>query len=280
VSERLRHGNRLITCRDIEMAVLENFPEVYMAKCINPTEYGPAYIKEHGAGLRVILVPVDITKGGLLNEQPMLNLDTRYRVNKFLHKSTPSFLNVIVKSPVYETIKVICAVKFNDPVVLDTGLTLSKLNDDIKRFLCPWLFDTAAPFKMGGGIYVAELLNFIKNLPNIKDVSRFAVAHFYFEEKVDGDELMARVKYSYSDDVYVKGSLPQSVLVPHKKHQVTLMGDSDDTKIGISEFAIMDELLVDADDSDDVIKSPSDSTPEHHQKNDDYFDLIISHILD
>jgi hypothetical protein len=280
VSERLKHGQRLLTCRDIELAILERFPEIYMAKCIDPKAYGTNYIKQHGAGLRVILIPVEKANGSVLNEQPMLNLDTRYRVNKFLQISTPSFLNVIVKSPVYETIKVICAVKLNDSQALDTGLIMNKLNDDIKRFLCPWLFDKSAPFKMGSGIYMVEMINFIKNLPYIKDVSNFALAHFYFEEDADTDELKARVNYSYNDDVYVKSSLPQSVLVPQKKHQITLMGDTDDTKIGISEFAIMDELLVDADNSNDVIKSPAANTADIAGKNDETFDLIISHLLD
>ncbi|MBW4891590.1 hypothetical protein KXQ82_17825 [Mucilaginibacter sp. HMF5004] len=284
VSERLRHGQRLLTNRDIELSILQQFPEIFMAKCIDPKQYSQEYIEKYRPGLRVILVPLEQTNGLFTTERPGVNLDVRYRVNKFLERSTPSFLNIQVKSPVYETIKVICAVKFKyDGGITDTGMNMGKLNDDIKRFLCPWLFEQGAEFKIGSGIYMVELLNFIRNLPYITEISDFSLAHFYFDEEIDSEGIKARVNYSYKDNVYIKGSLPQSVLVPNKNHLITLIGtndNSDTKKIGISEFAIMDELLVDEDDSVDVIM---EAEPTHDIKADndlDFFDLVVSHNLD
>ena len=132
------------------------------------------------------------------------------------------------------------------------------------------------------------ILNYLKNLPYIKEVIEFSLAHFYFDEATDDDGIKARVNYTYKDDVYIKGSLPLSVLIPSARHLITVKdiynGDND-KKIGISEFAIMDELLVDEDDGADVIvdvDAGTDEPPIDEGLGDgnNFFDLLISHNLD
>ena len=286
VSERLRHGQRLLTCRDIELAILEQFPEIYMAKCIEPKEYNKEYIEKYRPGLRVILVPKTEGCGVFTTEQPNINLDIKSRVSKFLSKSTPPFLRIEVKGPVYETIKVKCTVTFTDDGgISDTGMNIGRLNDDIKRFMCPWLFDENAEFKIGAGIYTIELFNFIKHLPYISDVSDLSLAHFYYDEATDYDELQVRARANYldSEQGYIKGSLPQSVLIPGKNHLIIVAGESTDTdekQIGISEFAVMEELLVNKKSNLEIVNDVETGSGIPTESSKSLFDLVISHNLD
>jgi hypothetical protein len=284
VSERLRHGQKLLTSKDIEQAVLERFPEILMAKCIDPLEYTEDYIEKYKPNLSVILIPREQANGLFLSDEPKVTLSVRYQVRKFLERSMPSFLKIDVKIPVYERIKVICTVKFKDDnSTTDTGANISKLNDDIKRYLCPWLYDRGADFKLGTSIHTIELLNYIKKRPYIKYVTDFSIVHFYFNGATDDDGKKAQVKYTSNDGVYIKGSLPETVLIPNKTHLITVkdaVNDAKARKIGISEFAVMDELLVDKDDSNDMIQADklNKNTPSEDTRS--LFDLVISHNLD
>jgi hypothetical protein len=283
VSERIRHGQKLLTSKDIELAILEQFPEILMAKCIDPLQYSPAYIEKYKPNLSVILIPREQANGVFISDEPKVNLSVRYQVQKFLQKSMPSFLNIDVKSPVYERLKIICTVKFKDTNTSDTGANIGKLNDDIKRYLCPWLYDQGSDFKIGTGIYVVELLNYIKKRPYIKYITDFSVVHFYFNDVSSGDEKKAQVKYTSNDGVYIKGSLPETVLIPNKTHLFTVTDEvieTKDRKIGISEFAIMDELLVDKDGSDDVLEDSEVNKNTQSETPRSFFNLVISHNLD
>ncbi len=282
VSERLRHGQKLITARDIEQAILERFPEILMAKCINPQQYSLTYIENYRPNTKVILIPRKQEKGLFLSMEPKVNLSIRYHVKKFLTRSISSFLTIDVDSPVYEKIKVICTVKFvEDPAIPNTGMCISKLNEDIKRFLCPWLYDERADFKIGTGIYIAEMLNYIKKLYYVKYVTGFSIVHFYFSESVNDGKKARIINYTDNNDAYIRGSLPETVLVPNKTHLINVEDDIkyvEAKKSGISEFAVMDELLVSMDESRDMEHEANQIT--NALDNRSFFDLVISHNLD
>jgi len=278
VSERLRHGQRLSTGKDIELAILQQFPEIYMAKCIYPKQYTAAYIETYRPGLRVILIPVAPNNDVFLDDQPRVDLAVRDRITRFLSGALAPFMKIEIKSPVYERLKIICTINFNDDGgMTDAGMNIVNLNNDIARFLCPWMFEKGADFKIGSGVHMVELYNYIKNLPYIKNITDFSVAHFYYDEAVDDIEKKARVNYSFNDSAYISGSLPQSVLIPSKKHLITVT-DSTGKKIGISDLSIMDELLVD-DDHHHVINSTG-APVTHHKNEEALFNLLISHNLD
>jgi hypothetical protein len=192
-------------------------------------------------------------------------------------------LKVDVRDPVYEKIKVICTVKFEDGSLPDTGMYVNKLNDDIKRYLCPWLYDEGIEFKIGTGIYMTEMLNYIQNRSYIKYVTGFSIVHFYFEDATNDARKKARVsEYIDNTDVYIKGSLPESVLIPNPAHLITI----DDNpkymrakKVGIGEFAITEELLV----NQTKITSKDENPPGQLSPGTgagSFFDLRIIHNLD
>lgn len=253
VSERLRHGQKLLTRTDIEQAILEQFPEILMAKCISPEEYtGPTIDK----GTKVILIPKEKDNGLFLSDEPKVDISVRYQVKKFLEGVVQSFLKIEVENPVYERIKVVCTVKFRNDTGTDRGMLVGKLNEDIKHYLCPWLYLEGADFKIGSGIYIAEMLNFIKKQPYIQQVRNFSLVHFFSDVDDISDERKARViEYIQDNDVYIKGAVPESVLIPSKAHLITVEDESktpveDESKtpvavkVGISEFEVRDELLI------------------------------------
>jgi hypothetical protein len=277
VSERLRHGQKLITARDIEQAVLESFPEILMAKCITPQEYLPFYIKKYRPDPRLILIPRKLPNGMFQSDEPRVNLSVRDQVNKYLKKLKPPFLKIDVRNPVYEKIKVICTVKFAGDDKTKRGMYIKKLNEDIKRYLCPWLYEQGSDFKIGSGIYMAEMLNFIKKRSYIEYVTGFSIVHFYYNDATDIDGEKARViDHTRNYDVYIKGSLPESVLVPNKTHLITVEDDIrsvEAKETGIGEFLVKEELLVDrGKERTDQQQRDGESDPKAAKN---FFDLII-----
>ncbi|WP_179412974.1 hypothetical protein HDF19_11350 [Mucilaginibacter sp. E4BP6] len=283
VSERLRHNQKLLTSRDIEQAILDRFPEILLVKCISPQEYTQAYIEEYRPNPRVVLIPKEQVNGLFLSDEPKVNLSIRYQVKKFLEKSVSSFVKIDVENTVYERVKVICTIKFNTDGLTDTGMYIRKFNDDIKRYLCPWLYDGASVFKIGTSIYIGEMLNYLKKLPYIKYITGFSLVHFYYNNAMAEDDKKARiVDYANNNDAYIKGTLPETVLIPSTIHLITVEDDVKHVKAkksGISELAIMDELLVNKYDKSELIREKED---EGNQANTtkNLFDLIIPHNLD
>jgi len=283
VSERLRHNQKLLTSRDIEQAILDRFPEILLVKCISPQEYTKAYIEKHRPNPRVVLIPREQVNGLFLSDEPKVNLSIRYQVKKFLEKSVSSFVKIDVENTVYERIKVVCTIKFKSDGLTDTGMYIRKLNDDIKRYLCPWLYDGASVFKIGTSIYIGEMLNYLKKLPYIKYITGFSLVHFYYNNALEDDDRKARiVDYANNNDAYIKGTLPETVLIPSTTHLITVEDDVKHVKAkksGISELAIMDELLVSKYDKSELIREKED---ERNQANAtrNLFDLIIPHNLD
>ena len=198
-----------------------------------------------------------------------------------LEKSIPSFVKIDVENPVYEKIKVICTVKFAVDTTTDTGSYIRKLNDDIKRYLCPWMYDESSKFKIGSDIYIGEMLNYIKKRPYIKYITGFSLVHFFTDIDDDGEIVARAVDYADNEDTYIRGSLPETVLVPNNTHLITVEDDIayvKAKKIGISEFAVLDELLVNPD-------KPNVTSYEVQEEDDkmgggDFFDLVIPKNLD
>jgi len=283
VSERLRHNQKLLTNRDIEQAILERFPQVLMAKCISPEQYSPYYVEKYRPNPRVVLIPRDETGKLFLTDEPKVNLSVRYQVKKFLEKAISSFVKLDVENPVYERIKVVCTVKFADDSLPDTGMYVRQLNDDIKRYLCPWLYDENSKFKIGSDIYINEMLNYIKKRPYIKYVTGFSLVHFYTTVDDDGEVVVRAVDYANNNDMYIRGSLPETVLIPNSTHLITVEDDMKPIKakkVGISEFAVMDELLVNQDKQNTIIADEKLREYGDDKSSPDIFDLVVPFNLD
>src|SRR5690606_33958110 len=136
-------------------------------------------------------------------------------------------------------------IKFRKSAISDVGMLLQQFNEDLKRYICPWLFEAGSEFKIGSKIYLADLLNFIKKRTYIEYITGFSVIHFYnWQNEVTGEVLAAMHDLNDSEQAYVKGSVPEAVIIPSEEHMLTVLDKSyyeDAEPVGVGNLLIGNE---------------------------------------
>jgi len=250
VSERCRHKKRPLTSVDIEQLVLERFPSIAVVKCFGTNNKRQSIYP--GVDMQVILIPKVGANNIQHTDQPKVNLATLFAVKNYLAGFASPFINIEIGNPVYEKIKIACRIKLAVPLNSDArgseGYYLKTLHDDIRRYLCPWIYSPGSEVKIGTRIYIPELLTFIRKRPYIAEVTGFSVVHFFFVKDPVTGELRGALIDSAVDAVeYIQGSVPEAVLIPSDHHLISLMTAGDypePAPTGISELVIGNELLV------------------------------------
>jgi hypothetical protein len=247
VSERLRHKNRPVFGYDISQVLLQEFPELLIVKCLS-IEDERSHMPEM-PDVTIIVVPCQAANGLFNTLEPKVDLATLYRIQTFVQATISPFVKAEIRNPVYERVKVVCKVKFNGNLDnQNENRYLQKLDEDIKRFLCPWLFGAVTNFKVGSTLYRSEMLNFINRLPYISYVTGFSLVHFYYETNPRTGQITARITDTATGDIpFIKVSVPEGVFVPAYEHLITVLEDpgyEDPTPLGILGLEVGDELLV------------------------------------
>lgn len=171
-SERLRHKNRLVTPWDYEHLILENFEEVYKVKCLKHTKvvskdnikslYGQA------PGNTTIIVIPELRNENTFNPlQPKFGNEKRLEILNFLKEYSSPFVKHFVENPFYETIKVVVEIEFMKGY--DVSFYKAKLDDDLKKFICPWAYDDV-DIVLGGKLHKSSILNYIEKLEYIDHI--------------------------------------------------------------------------------------------------------------
>ena len=213
VSERLRHKQRAITMWDYEHLVLEQFPSIYKAKCINRAgfieEQGEITFCENYPGHVTIITIPDVSKSAHTNPlRPYTSIETLVDIADYLEGLKSPFIKLHVRNPQFEEIQVEFKVAFYSGK--DEAYHLNLLNDEIERFLCPWAFDASKPVSFGGKIYKSTLIDFIDERPYVHMLSSFRMHHIVRDEQsaietanYDVDEVVATssrsILVSYAD---------------------------------------------------------------------------------
>ncbi len=186
VSERLRHKQRAITMWDYEHLVLEQFPSIYKAKCINRA----GFIEEQGATMfcenypgHVTLVTIpDISKSARTDSlRPYTPIGTLVDIAAYLENLKNPFIELHVRNPQFEEIQLEFKVTFH--AGKDEAYHVNLLNDDIERFLCPWAFDASKPVSFGGKIHRSTLIDFIDERPYVQVLTAFKMHHIIRNEQ-------------------------------------------------------------------------------------------------
>ncbi|WP_276346593.1 hypothetical protein [Daejeonella sp. JGW-45] len=278
VSERLRHKSRLITNRDIEQAILERFPAILMAKCISPE---PPLNSIYSAGsrkIRIIVVPEDHEQSYFKNDQPKVSLAVLYQIKTFVKASISTFVDVEIENPVYEKVKIVSKIKFKHNKTSDDGVYKQKLGEDLKKYLCPWLYESSSSFKIGSQIFVTEILNYIKKRPYVDYVTGFSVLHFYNWENEETGEILSGVNdFGRNNLNAIRGSVPEAVIIPSEDHLFEMIAEpeySDPLRTGVGNLLIGEELLVFDDKLAQNEQAQADKTSIDE---DEYFNFFISH---
>ncbi|MDX1672415.1 MAG: hypothetical protein R3211_08730, partial [Balneolaceae bacterium] len=213
-SERLRHKERGITIWDYERLVLQHFPSIYKAKCINhstygldtnggtmDTEFAPGYVT-------VIVIPDLSDKTAFDPLKPRASLGKLKEIKCFLKKRLSVFAaeNLDVSNPLFEQVQVEFNVEFREG--RDEGYYQKQLVEDIAAFLSPWAFREGEDIVFGGAIHKSVILNFVEERPYVDFVTEFRMHHFI------------REKSQNSDVNEIIASESRSILVSHDTHIV------------------------------------------------------------
>ncbi|MDR4505838.1 MAG: baseplate J/gp47 family protein [Candidatus Scalindua sp.] len=207
VSERLRHKDRGIALWDYERLILEAFPQIYKAKCLNHMEYEPDKYRELAPG-HVTVVTIPNQQFHKLRDpfRPYTSLGLLGEIDAFLSKRLSCFVKLHVRNPEFEEIQVKCNVRLK--AGLDETFYENKLQEAITRFLSPWAFPGGGSPSFGGKFYKSVLINFVEDLPYVDYVTDFQLLHTFDAKPgpVDKNE--------------IEGSKAISILVSARKHDI------------------------------------------------------------
>lgn len=212
VSERLRHKQRAVTIWDYEHLVLQTFPSVFKAKCLNHTRLdlaaGPGQLDELAPGHVTLVVLPDLRNANAINPlEPKVDLNTLDNILDFLQKHAAKFVGIQVSNPLYERVRFTFKVQFArgfEPAVYQ-----KKLNEDLVRYLSPWAFDTAADVPFGGAMQKSVIINFMERLP-------------YVDFLTDVQMTLPQSAQPAYDHEEITASSPMSVLVSCSKHDIRI----------------------------------------------------------
>ena len=216
VSERLRHKDRAVQIWDYERLVLEQFPEIYKAKCLNHTgrlctEEGETQVKysEISPGDVTLVCIPDLTNSARHNVfRPAVKFATLKKIKDYLEERCSNWVYLEVRNPKYEELNVSFKVKFYDEIT-NTGFYLTKLREEIDDFLTPWANDIGR-LTLGNKIYKSTILNFVEERDYVDYLTDFDA-----KLTVDGEEK------TFEEEIIPSSSL--SLIVPGTNHNVNLL---------------------------------------------------------
>lgn len=249
ISERLGHRMRAIQPPDFEALIMQEFPSVYKVKCF-PGLSGAGY-PEPGKVLVVVLPVVD-KKTSANAFRPRDSFARLQDMKHFLQKHVSPFVSIEVRNPVYERLKVACHLRFkpgNDP-----GWCLRQLNDEMSRYLSPWLFNDGVEVQFGGSVSRSDVMGFIERRPYVDFVTALSLVltmehdgHYAMKDTARLEPSKDLHSGDTDDDEVLRAGKPWSVLVTSANHAFTVI-DSDTVdlpeKRGIDNLVIGDDFLI------------------------------------
>ena len=218
VSERLRHKDRAIALWDYERLILEAFPQIHRAKCLNHTQYEPT---EDGVGTYRELAPGHVTVVTIPDQRfqksrdplrPYASLGLLDEIGQFVRKRLSCFVTLHVKNPEFEEVQVECLVRLREG--FDETFYQNKLEEALTRYLSPWAFADDGYPSFGGKIYKALLINFVEEQPYVDYVTDFKLLHTFLDQ--DGVS-------QTNESNEVEGSKAVSILVSARHHGVSVI---------------------------------------------------------
>lgn len=238
ISERLRHKHRAVTHWEFERLVLEHFPSIFQVKCLSYLSH-PVLDKKtpetdatdkglkmedagevkvagirKGEGIQLVVAP---RRSRYLKEQtPSVNFKVLQAVEDFLKDYTSPFVQIKVRNPGYEYVRIYCKVKFQEKG--NDGYWIGRLKEDIRNFICPWVNDFDAYVEIGGHVSVDAVKNHVRSLPYVRFVTAFSILHIIVED-LDNQiyHIADTADPKHSQVVYA--SKPWSVIITDEDHE-------------------------------------------------------------
>lgn len=193
VSERLRHKDRAIALWDYEHLILEAFPAIYQARCLNHTQYEPSAT---GTGIYRELAPGHVTVVTIPDRsgpdardplRPFTSLRELREIEQFLAERMSCFATLHVRNPQFEEVRVDLRVRLRAGV--DETFHVNKLKREITEFLSPWAFRSDARPTFNGKVYKSVLVDFVEERNYVDFVSDVHLFHRLPGVTADGPDL-------------------------------------------------------------------------------------------
>ncbi|HEV9037341.1 MAG TPA: hypothetical protein VGQ51_11990, partial [Puia sp.] len=179
VSEQLRHKGRAIQKWDYERIVLQQFPKLLRAKCINHSyalsnqRYRWDFPMAPGNIILAVLPdPAQLVVADSL--QPTAPMSMLTSIEEFLAEIKSPFVRVFARNPRYEPIDMCLKVVLQPD--MNPKFYAARLETDIRSFMAPWKGNTAA-FQFAQRFYSADLVNYIQGLDYIDKLLHLEMAH-------------------------------------------------------------------------------------------------------
>jgi hypothetical protein len=198
----LRHKRRAISIFDYERLVLEHFPEVYKVRCLCHTSVDSEYAP---GSVRVVVVPNLRNRNAVDPLRPRLSLSRLEAIREYLAGLASDFADIAVVNPDYEEVRARFHVRFRSGY--DKGYYTTQLEQDIVRFLSPWLYDEAEDLTFGGRVHRSSILNFIDEREYVDFVTDFEMDHIVDDE-------------THTDVEEAEATKSSAVIVPAKTHTI------------------------------------------------------------
>ena len=178
ISERLRHKHRAVTVFDYERLVLEQFPDVYKARCLTHTRMEDTYkgvdYSEYAPGCVVVVVVPNLRNRNAIDPlRPRFPLARLDEIRRYLAPLATDFADIRVVNPEYEEVRVVTDVRFARG--FDKNFYTGQLERDIIRFLSPWLYDEGVDLAFGGGVHRSAVLNYVERRDYVDFVANFTI---------------------------------------------------------------------------------------------------------
>ncbi|AEI95647.1 hypothetical protein [Roseobacter litoralis] len=246
VGERLRHRRRGVTPWDMERLVLEEFPDVWMAKCL------PHLRTENAApapGHMTLVVARKQSEDAVLrNPQPALfDVTTLNSIQKWLSQFTSEACTVDVVNPTFERLQV--RAKLTANVKRENGAIAQLLRRDLRKFLSVWTAD-ASMKRFGWSLNIQMLRAHIAEKDYIEKITDFSVLHLAGDDEKRFSLLdTAQTKNDWRG-IYgpvLKPHFPWSLPISTVEHGLTIIADFKDeqpTAAGIGSLTLGEMLIV------------------------------------
>jgi hypothetical protein len=206
VSEQLRHKGRAIQKWDYERIVLQEFPKILRAKCIthsyalNSGQYRWDFPMSPGNILLAVLPdPAQLAVAD--SYQPTVPMSMLTQIEISLAAVASPFVRIFVRNPRYELVDM--CMKLSLAPNLNAKYCQALLQQDISKFMAPWLDGNIDAFQFAQRLYTSDLIQFIEGLDYVRNLLHLEMCHH-------GDSMQA------TTPDFIDPLTPRSILVAGK----------------------------------------------------------------
>ncbi|QMU64749.1 MAG: hypothetical protein GKR88_10920 [Flavobacteriaceae bacterium] len=215
--ERIRHKNRLWALWDYERIVLEQFPDVYKAKCL--------YINDKTnpdsqPGRVDVLVIPDIRGKLPFNPfEPKVPSGRLLEIQQYLDGYRSQAVDMIVRNANFIPVKLRFSVRFRTGY--NPGVYQVKVNEDLKQYLSPWAYDEGAEISFDSKIYANSIINFLEGRPYIDYITRIKMFEGSYNDQ--GELKYTDVTVLQNGENVAVALMPDEVLMSATEHEIDII---------------------------------------------------------